>query len=526
LSVHKTWYAVFFVAGLALVVLAGRLQPAPGYMDAEYYYGGSIALADGKGPQQPFIWNYLDQPAGLPTPAFTYWMPLVSLLGSAGYALFHTFNGARGLLWLLAALIPPLTVFLGMRLHGKPELAITGGFFALFPVYYAAFLPTTDSFAVYMLLGSSFLLASSHEFKKKEVRPLLVGALAGLMHMTRADGLLWLVGGTAWLAWNAWREPVKLKDKCVQTMLEGLLCLAGYGVVASPWYARNLAVFQRLFPPGGNRSLWFTRYEDLFVYPADLLTPGRWLSAGYGQIIFGWWQAFLANLQTSIAVQASIALVPFIVIGMILYRRLPIVKLAAGLWIATWVVFTLVFPFAGINGSFFHSGAAFQPVFWAAAPVGISEVVGRIARWRKWERRKQVQRFLEILLICVCMLLSVGLFRQRMLGNETTGTWGSSATTYSRIEQSLKDLGATPCEVVMVNNPPGFYLASGRSAVVIPFGDEQMLKEAASRYGVRYLVLEVNNSGHLSRLYLSPASYPGFRYLTSVGQARIYEFIQ
>ena len=71
------WKETIFLTAAALVVLmlATALQPAPGYMDAEYYYAGGLQLAAGRGFTQPFLWNYLDQPEGLPHPAFTYWMP-------------------------------------------------------------------------------------------------------------------------------------------------------------------------------------------------------------------------------------------------------------------------------------------------------------------------------------------------------------------------------------------------------------------------------------------------------------------
>jgi hypothetical protein len=53
---------------IILFCILGRLQPVPGYMDAEYYYAGAIRLHEGYGFTQPFLWNYLDEPAGLPHP--------------------------------------------------------------------------------------------------------------------------------------------------------------------------------------------------------------------------------------------------------------------------------------------------------------------------------------------------------------------------------------------------------------------------------------------------------------------------
>jgi hypothetical protein len=38
-------------------------------------------------------------------------------------------------------------------------------------------------------------------------------------------------------------------------------------------------------------------------------------------------------------------------------------------------VMTIVFPFAGARGSFFHAGAAFQPYWWVMAPIGLNMVI-------------------------------------------------------------------------------------------------------------------------------------------------------
>jgi hypothetical protein len=89
----KLWeYLILFGLGLALVMGIGALQPAPGYMDADYYYAGGIQLASGGKLEEPFLWNYLDNPVGLPHPAFTYWMPLPAVVAAAGIYLTGEFD--------------------------------------------------------------------------------------------------------------------------------------------------------------------------------------------------------------------------------------------------------------------------------------------------------------------------------------------------------------------------------------------------------------------------------------------------
>ena len=81
LAIRRDWALVFILALAARVVFA-LPQAQPGYMDACYYTVGAQQLAAGRGFTEPFIWNYLDDPAGLPRPSHQYWMPLPSILAA------------------------------------------------------------------------------------------------------------------------------------------------------------------------------------------------------------------------------------------------------------------------------------------------------------------------------------------------------------------------------------------------------------------------------------------------------------
>ena len=49
-----------------MAVLIAVYQSTPGYMDADYYFGGGLQLVTGHGFTEPFIWNFLNDPTGLP----------------------------------------------------------------------------------------------------------------------------------------------------------------------------------------------------------------------------------------------------------------------------------------------------------------------------------------------------------------------------------------------------------------------------------------------------------------------------
>lgn len=515
---------ILFIMALLILFGAGWFERAPGYMDAEYYAVMGRALAEGKGWIQPFLWNYLDHPDRLPQPAFTYWMPLVSILSVPGWALAGSFRAVQVIFCLLAAWVPVLTYAVAIRLHGDAHKALLSGLFALFPVFYLPYLPTTDAFAVVMLLGGTAILSVTSQHW---LAVLVFGVLAGLLHLTRADGILWLMGGLIWWNGRVWLKRSSLHRMWIEMLKYSGVLLAGYLGVMGAWYLRNVQVFGRIFPPGNSLTLWMTRYEDLYLYPASRLSFQHWIDAGWQVHLGGRWQAFLANTQTAVAVQGMITLFPFILMGIWYFRKQNAVRLALGMWAVFFLVFTLVFPYAGINGSFFHAGAGIQPLFWALAPAGIEYAVRKVSEWRKWERGHHVLRFVYGLLMLTSFLLSLGIYGNTVFGMKAGEEirWEQSYQQALRLEAYLKQGLAQPEDVVMVNNPPGYTYATGRSSIAIPFGHEQDVLEAGHRYGARFLLLDENNAGYLSNWYLNPANTRDLNYLGTVDGVRIYEFI-
>ena len=80
-------YGLLFILGLLVFLGVAVLEQVPGYMDADYYYAMGLRIADNYGLSEPFLWNYLDDPQGIPHPAYTYWMPLAAVLAGIGIKL-------------------------------------------------------------------------------------------------------------------------------------------------------------------------------------------------------------------------------------------------------------------------------------------------------------------------------------------------------------------------------------------------------------------------------------------------------
>ena len=525
-------HLILFALGLAAVGSAAFFQSAPGYMDADYYYAGALRLAQGHGFSEMILWNYLDDPRGLPHPSHAYWMPLTSLVAFVGLKLAgggaNFWAGRLGFL-LLGALAPVLTAALSWQLNERRAAAIFSGLLAVFPAFYLPYLPTSDAFGIYMLLGAAFFLLLGGARWRGAQQPVGwrawlpaggLGLIAGLMHLARADGVIWL--GTAIFAvlWGGRSAQGGRR----RLWLELCAVFAGYLLVMGPWMGRNWLAFGTLLSPGGARALWMTDYDELFIYPASLLTMERWQQTGLGAILQARGWALGQNLQTTLAVQMEIFLLPLALVGAWGRRSDLRVQSGAAGWLLTFGMMTLVFPLAGARGGWFHSGAALQPLTWALAPLGLEICLAWGQRRRGW-RTAQARPIFQTGLLLLAVFMTAFVFFQRVVGERwEQPAWNDGARLYSQLAAQIGP-SVQPGEVVLVNNAPGYFLASGQAAISIPYGDVQTLRDVAERYGGRYLLLEFNQLQGDDDLYAQPGDRPGLHYVGTVEEVRIYEFL-
>jgi hypothetical protein len=531
----KSWaFVLLFGLGLAVALGVGVFQNSPGYMDADYYMAGGQRLADGHGFQEMLLWNYLDDPQGLPHPSNAYWMPLASILAMAGMLVsgLHNFFGGRLAFILLAGLVPPATFMLAYTLTRRTRTAWLAALLAVFPGFYLPFLATSDTFAISMLLGAAFLgivnrLWDSNDGRRTQWPRMLwwalLGAVAGLLHLSRVDGILWL--GMAGLAALL---PVRLPLRRLRLppdWLKSLACiLIGYLVVMGPWIWRDLSVFGVPFSPGGGRMLWIANYNELFIYPASTLTFHRWLQQGLGAILQARFSALGQNLVTLFAVQGGIFLAPLMLLGLRRLWRIAVVKFALLAYVLIFTLMTFAFPYAGARGGLLHSGALLQPLFWVLAAAGLEVFVAWGVSRRKWIPRQAGLVFSGGMLM-LAILVSGVVFDKRMFNPQPPQQpWDAAEHLYSQVNASLLQLGADGGEIVMVNNPPAFYLVSGRPTISIPFGDLNAVLSVAKRYHARFLALEFDQITGPDNLYADPGDRPGLHYLRTVDSVRIFEF--
>lgn len=511
-------YVILFVIGLLVPFAISRFQNLPGYMDADYYFAGGVELAKGNGFTEPYLWNYLDDPQGLPHPSHTYWMPLASIISAIGMWVTGQITYASGRLpfILLSACVPLLTATLAFEISRNRLLAIISGLLSIFSLYYAPFMPVPDNYAILMLLGGTFLLLAP---RQQKWIPLALGALAGLMTLARSDGLLWL--GLAGLT-VLWKSPLSLReragvrDNASVIVPFGLLALLGYFLIMGSWHYRSFTLFDSFMAPGGGRLLWLENYNQTFSYPADSITREGFLNAGWDAAWNVRIKALGSNLGNMFAAQGGIFLFPFILIGLWELRKEFRTKVAVTGWLILFFIMTFIFPFAGARGSFFHAGAAFQPLWWVAAPVGLNVVIA-FAR-RRGLFADNAYTVFQGMLVVLAVLMTYYLVNLRVLGE-----WASEDGVYASVEQMFIENGISPQVGVIVRNPPGYYISSGRPAIALPYGDESVILQVAERYGAGVLVLESSGTfPWIQNLYDNPQDTELFIYLGEVDDAKLY----
>src|SRR5690606_15390864 len=142
------------------------------------------------------------------------------------------------------------------------------------------------------------------------------GALAGLAHLARADGLL-LAAVLALVA--LWPAPTQDSGPGASWRERALHAGAGllaYALVMAPWLLRNVAIGAPPLPAGGLATMWLRSYEEIVNYPPDGLTLQHFLDWGVGNILASRWEALATNVQHFIAEQGLLVLWPFTLLGL------------------------------------------------------------------------------------------------------------------------------------------------------------------------------------------------------------------
>ncbi|MCL4869090.1 MAG: hypothetical protein KJ063_08985 [Anaerolineae bacterium] len=509
-------YLWLAIVGLLFQGIWLLLRPQPAYMDAYYYASNGQRLAEGHGWTEMVIWQYLDDPQGVPAPSHSYWMPLSSLLAAAGYLVLPSFRGMQLPFWLLTGLLPLLSYHISHKLGGErwqniaaALFTLSGGFFLPNWNQPETFAPFAWAGAVCLLLMGQLAGGSEQSSRLTPQHSLLIGLFAALAHLTRADGVL-LLGIAILITLTPKLETSTSKLKT------NFLIILGYLLLMSPWFSHNLRVSGGILPTTGTQTIFLTDYDDLFAY-GRTFDLNHYLAWGISNIVrsklMGMWQ----GLQTFITVNGLIFLTPFVLLGgWVRWRE------GKQGWLRPLLLYTLflyaamslVFTFPGERGGLFHSAAALWPWFMALVPVGIGWGVEWLAqRLPHWQPERAKRLFTGLFIgVALVMSLALGL---------TRGSVDAAAQLYPEIAPLLPDGVA-----VMVGNAPGFYYHTGYPAYSIPNEPIETMLAAAARYHITYLILDENHPRPLAVLYQNPALHPDLDLIGTMETIQIYQIRQ
>ncbi|MDW8070540.1 MAG: glycosyltransferase family 39 protein [Anaerolineae bacterium] len=494
---YQALAGLLIVGGLVRGLVTLPMQH-PGYMDAAYSYAIALNLARGNGLNEPFLWNYLDDPSGLPHPSHLYWMPLPTLLAWLGVILGGQSYRAAQIPFVLLSLLLPLISYYVARLVSPHRLyAVVAGMFAIFSGFFVPYWTHTDNFTPFALAGSVCLIATWRAWEAVEqgnVRPyrnwcILAGAMAALAQLARADGILLLAISVLWTVLRLRRSPVR-------ALRASAWMIGSFIIVMLPWMVRNELAVGTPWPAYGAQSIWLTQYDDLFHYgrPPSL---ERYLAWGWDNILRSKLEALWLNVQTVIAVWGMVFLMPLAVWGGRQLRHHPLFQLAGVYALALFGVMTFVFTFPGPRGGLFHSSGAVLPFLYAAALAGMDDLIRRVATLRPTWQQDAARRVFAGGMVMLALLVS-GFVLYR--GVVVATRWRQLDSGYLQVAECLRAHGESDA-LVMVGDPPGWWYTSGIPAIVVPNEPPETVMVVARRYRARYLILDANRPAPLAALY-------------------------
>ena len=501
----KNYVFLFFVA---LVVFSVNFifQQTPGFMDSEYYFMAGKYLSEGQ-LVAPVVWNYLDNPTALPHPLFTYWMPFPSFLSMLSMVFFKndTFLFGRLIFWIIAAGIPPLTMCISYLIFKNKFSAWIAAFLSIFSGFYFKFYTIPETVTIYILLGGLyffllFKLRNATSNKSALFISACLGVITGFLHLTRVDGIIF-IGITIILIltsknlskqWNTNKIPIRL--------IVFSVFIVFYLLISGWWYHRNLELFSTLFSPASSKALWIANYEDTFIYPASKLNFSYWVNNGLPQKGHQIWEALKSNLGNLIAVQSFIIGFPLVIISMRKIWKTRLLFFPILYFMMIFILMTFLFSEAGGRGGYLHSIAAIQIFFWILMGDGLDRFIQWGLQQRGWTLKRSQIMFGTALIGFSILFTSFIYFRDVLGYSGTKIAWNSESSEFIDLETQIELKSKNKQEVIMINNPVGFHVATDRWSIVIPNSDWKELESVIQKFEVKYIVLDQNLPKGLSNL--------------------------
>ena len=477
------------------------LFPDPAYPDSSYYVEVARSIAAGNGLNVDFIWIFAEVGARipdlptLPIPSNAHWLPLASLLQAPFIAVLGPTAVASALPGvLIGALAAPMTWAIARDAGSAPNAARAAGVLVAIPGAVTVFLAQPETFGITMVLVAATLWAAARGLRGDGRAFALAGLLAGLLALTRNDGVL--LAGTLGLLFLADRvRAVRARrgsrswshveeDRRAIPVLAAVGALVLFVLVIGPWWYRQLAVFGSISPTSSSgAALWirdFREWNSIVANPS--LTT--FLAQGWGPIIASRLAGLASALTIFSVLVCSVVLVPFLVAGMLARRG----SVAFQPWFAyTFVVFagaTLLYPVHVPGGTFIHTAIGLVPHAAILSVEGIVALVGLLAaRRRRWNRDQATGVFLWGVVALVVAIAIV-------FGRPTQVGWDAVRQPRMDLAAYLDGHAVPSDDRILSIDAGGIKYWTGHPGVVTPDDPIEVIESVARAYDARWLVIE------------------------------------
>ena len=407
-------------------------------------------------------------------------LPNLFVMLALAWAVFHV----GGRLWdsrvglLAGVLVLAHPYFFNSVLYPINDLAFTAIFFALAWLVWRAFAPVSDA-------------GGQVERQARPMwRPLLSGALAGLLVWSKPSSVALLAGVGVWLLWAWWRNGGL---RALPWRSLGIAAGAA-AVVVLPLVVRNVLAFGVPFYSTESYDAWILRYwpfhnwEDIYKYyiGGELPHP-RWVAGGkFGyQNLFDamgtnlrwvWEKGVMGGVNSSDYVLGPVAMAVALLGAATLGRRAA--SLFGMVLLALLVYATFVLAYWHFEGRYFE----------VAVP-WLYLLVGRGLLWVWDHRRVGVGRAKapSWALIALPVVLAALLWPHlQAIGDFTV--YDTRPTSFTVAMEWLR-ANSGPNDVVMTRDPWELNWHSRRKAVMIPNDDLATIERVAREYGATTLQL-------------------------------------
>lgn len=495
----RTPVALYLLA-LAVRGVLVALFPDPAYPDSYYYVEVARSIAAGHGLNIDFIWIFAEVGARIPSlptlpiPSNAHWLPLASFLQAPFISVLGPTALASALPgMLIGSIAAPLTWAIARDAGSSSNAARAAGILIAIPGAITVFMAQPETFPLTMPLVAATIWAASRGLRGDGRAFVLAGFLAGVLALTRNDGVL--LGGTLGLIWLADRVRQlrarrgahswsHVEDRRPISVLAGVLALVAFLVVIGPWWARQLAVFGSISPTSSSgAALWIRDFREWNSIVADP-SLATFLAQGIGPII----ASRLAGLTSAITIfsvlVASVVLVPFLLLGILAKRH----SIAFQPWFAyTFVVFagaTFLYPVHVPGGTFIHTAIGLAPHAVILSIEGVVAFVGLIsARRSTWNREQAGGVFLWGVVALVVGIAVV-------FGRPVQVGWDASRQPRVALAAYLDSKGVPRDDRILSIDAGGIKYFTGHPGVVTPDDPIEVIESVARAYGTRWLVVE------------------------------------